>query len=290
MNDNFLNNLKYVQSNISLVLENFYGSHEQSKDNNVLLEAIKYSLFNEGKKLRPYLTWGVGVDLQVKEDVCFYVGAILEMMHTYSLIHDDLPSMDNDDIRHNKPSLHVKYGEAIAVLTGDSLLTDAFKFLSDKSLNIKDSIKINIVNLTSLYLGSKGMILGQAKDLTYENKSNSKITIDNIENIHYLKTAKFMELAVLLGAILAGVDTNLQSKLKIFGKNIGLAFQIIDDISDIDDNDINNICNILSKEEARYKAINLLNEATSILNGIDIKFEHLHNIVHKLHNDLKEGM
>lgn len=266
--DNIHKHLKYVQENIKIILSQIY------KTDNRFTKAINYSLINSGKKYRPFLLWASGTDLEVKEEDCFKVGAALEMIHTYSLIHDDLPSMDNDSSRHGKPSLHKEYGENIAILAGDGILTDAFNFLSKENNIITPNISLNIINTISFYLGSSGMVYGQALEMF--SNSSYKVTLEDIRNIHYLKTAKFMELSVVLGAVLSNSPMEIKDKLMLFGKNIGLAFQIYDDIEDFaEDNHKINICNFIPIKNLKEEIDLLIEEAVNTLQTANHNFYNL---------------
>lgn len=230
-------NIKYVRIKINDHLKKLY--HGDQSFNLV----VKYSLINDGKKYRPFLVWATGKAFKVPETICFNVGAALEMIHIYSLIHDDLPSIDNGLIRHNKPALHKEYGESLAILAGDALLTDAFAILSDSKL-LDAELKVNVISKVANHLGSKGMVLGQALEMS--TTVNNRLTVAEVKNIHYLKTAKFMELAVVLGGVLAKESSEILTNLALFGKNLGIAFQMLDDLEDFSqDSDLTNIGNFL---------------------------------------------
>ncbi len=197
-----------------------------------LKESILYSLFAGGKRLRPILTYAVTEVLGGNLKDALTIGCALEFIHTYSLIHDDLPAMDDDDYRRGKLTNHKKFGEGIAILAGDALLTEAFNILTKKELyeNFDYYKIIDIINFLSLSAGANGMVGGQSLDLIYENKSiNQKI----VQQIHINKTAKLITASIYAGARLSSEDFELIEKFKKFGFNIGLAFQIVDDILDI---------------------------------------------------------
>ncbi|MGV3278443.1 polyprenyl synthetase family protein [Rickettsiales bacterium LUAb2] len=262
-----LEKLQYVQNKISDKLLEYYNDDAHTSKLN---EAIKYSVINNGKKYRPFLLWLTTNSLGAKEDSCFKIGAVLEMLHTYSLIHDDLPSMDNDDFRHGKKSLHKQYSEAEAILAGDALLTDAFYYLTNNDLDEDPAIKLKIINNISNYLGSKGMILGQTLDIIAANNTNIKLP--EILNIHLLKTANFIELAVILGGILGKLNHDDLASLAKFGKNFGLAFQIMDDIADIEEVSNINICKHLTVNDAKKYAKQLVDEAILALDKLKYDF------------------
>jgi len=153
------------------------------------------------------------------------------MIHTYSLIHDDLPAMDDDDLRRGKPTCHVAYDEATAILAGDALLTLAFQVLSAAGSEYPHSRLLEVIYLLSHAAGYKGMVEGQMRDIASEGIS---LDIDAIEQIHALKTGALIQASVLSGAILGGGNTEQIEQLKIYGKNIGLAFQVTDDILNVE--------------------------------------------------------
>lgn len=194
-------------------------------------EAMRYSVLSESKVIRPGLVMASGIlNNNLTEDSLVTLACSVELIHTYSLIHDDLPSMDDDDMRRGKDSSHVRFGEANAILAGDALHDLAFELItSDKDMN--DAAKINAVNLLAKASGSKGMVLGQYLDIESE-KLNSNIKLDEIEKIHSLKTGKLIQASILMGQLKSSLDIEKQEMLSEFGSKIGLAFQIYDDILD----------------------------------------------------------
>jgi len=198
-----------------------------------LNEAMTYSLFAGGKRLRPILALASHEACGGTAEDILPQAASLEFIHTYSLIHDDLPAMDNDDLRRGKPTNHKVFGEGIAVLAGDALLTEAFYLLATKSrrssLAAHRSV-LRIIRETALAAGAHGMVGGQAEDVRSENTA---LDSDNLAFIHAHKTGALITVSVRMGAILAGSGKKNLSALTQYGENIGLAFQIIDDILDI---------------------------------------------------------
>ncbi|MDD7410571.1 polyprenyl synthetase family protein [Fusobacterium gastrosuis] len=198
----------------------------------VISEGMKYSILNGGKRLRPILLFAtldlLGIDLNkgVKSAIA------LEMIHSYSLVHDDLPALDNDDYRRGQLTTHKKFGEAEAILIGDALLTHAFYLLSEKNLTILDSDKIvKIISKTALYSGINGMIGGQTIDIESENK---KIDLETLKYIHSHKTGKLLKLPIEIACIIAEANEETTNILIEFSELIGLAFQVKDDILDIE--------------------------------------------------------
>jgi geranylgeranyl diphosphate synthase, type II len=200
----------------------------------VLHEAIKYSLFAGGKRVRPILALASyeacgGVPAKIIPQA-----AALELVHTYSLIHDDLPAMDNDELRRGKPTSHKVFGEAIAILAGDALLTEAFLMMVNSASNkgvIKPLCLLKAVREVALSAGANGMVGGQAQDILSEN---SEPDADTLEFIHLHKTTALITASVRMGPILADSSRDKLYSLTRYGESIGLAFQIIDDILDIE--------------------------------------------------------
>ena len=198
-----------------------------------LHQSIAYSVHPGGKRLRPILC------LAASELVCgSYKNALpaacaIEMIHTYSIIHDDLPSMDDDDIRRGEPSNHRVFGEAVATLAGDALLTDAFNLITEKLLGegVSSELILHVISVISKAAGSRGMVLGQAFDL--EMDGGEHLSANEISNTYLMKTAKMIEASVLSGAMLAGAGEGELSRLKSYSEKIGIAFQIKDDILDV---------------------------------------------------------
>ncbi len=194
-----------------------------------IYDSIRYSIFAGGKRLRPILMWEVakmfGKDWEtVKSFAC-----AIEMIHTYSLIHDDLPAMDNDDMRRGIPTNHIKFGEDIAILAGDALLNKAFE-TAVKTDNIRPEILIKALDILSSSSGSEGMIGGQVIDLASEGK---EISLNELQYIHSLKTGALIRAACIIGAVLSEASRSEISAIDEFALNLGIAFQIRDDILDV---------------------------------------------------------
>ena len=194
--------------------------------------AMHYSLMNGGKRLRPFLVCQTANLFDIDEDISFYVAASLEMLHTYSLIHDDLPAMDNDDFRRGQPTCHRKFDEATAILAGDGLLTYAFEILA-KAPNISNDIKIRLCTLLAERAGAfNGMIAGQMLDLQTD-KSPQLSSEEIIKHIEEMKTGCLIAYAAQAGAILGNSSDTEYSAITSYARNIGIAFQISDDILDV---------------------------------------------------------
>ncbi len=199
-----------------------------------LEESIRYSALSGGKRLRPILMIASNEAFGGKDETVIPIACALEMIHTYSLIHDDLPCMDDDSLRRGVPTNHNVYGEAVAVLAGDALLTDAFTIIIKEGLGsgLRPKILTEIVLDISRAAGSGGMIRGQAIDLALEGISD--VSVDQVEKMHSLKTGAMIEVAITVGAKIGEANDKQLKKLSVFAKSLGLAFQIMDDVLDIE--------------------------------------------------------
>lgn len=194
--------------------------------------AMFYSLSNGGKRLRPYLVCEVANLFGISEDISFPVAASLEMLHTYSLIHDDLPAMDNDDFRRGKPTCHKQFDEATAIIAGDGLLTYAFEVLS-KAPVISPETKLKLISLLAERAGAfNGMIAGQMLDLQTD-KSPELSSEEIVKHIEEMKTGCLIAYAVQAGAIIGNASSEEYTALTTYARKIGIAFQISDDILDV---------------------------------------------------------
>ena len=204
-----------------------------STSSSTLTQSMQYSLQAGGKRIRPLLALTTCQELGCNVEKAYPIALALECIHTYSLIHDDLPCMDDDDLRRGKPSNHIIYGQAHATLSGDALNTLAFDILSDTNTNLDPNTCLQVIAEIAKAAGYKGMVGGQALDLENENKS---VSLSILESIHRHKTGKLIEASVVSGALVATIDANTISTLRTFGQAIGLAFQIADDILDVTQN------------------------------------------------------
>ena len=194
-----------------------------------LKSSMAYSINAGGKRIRPLLVLATLEDLGAESEDALTVACAAELLHTYSLIHDDLPCMDDDDFRRGKPTNHIVYGEGVAVLAGDALQTLAFGSLTHLSdTSAQDTLRI--IRLLSDASGATGMVGGQMLDIEGETK---RVSLSELETIHVNKTGALLSFCIGAGAILAGLDEEKSAKLKDFAYHIGLAFQIQDDILDI---------------------------------------------------------
>ena len=217
------------QEKLALVesaLEDFYGNQQFASS---LREAVLYSIHAGGKRIRPYLLLEVLDSLQVTITQEYaQVAAALEMIHTGSLIHDDLPAMDNDDFRRGRLTNHKVYGEALAILAGDALFLDPYALIAQADL--PSQTKVDLISNLSLASGSMGMVAGQVLDMEGEGKH---LNLEELQTIHANKTGKLLAFPFQAAAIIAELDENLQKQLKTVGELIGLAFQVRDDVLDV---------------------------------------------------------
>ncbi|MED0872060.1 (2E,6E)-farnesyl diphosphate synthase [Bacillus mobilis] len=233
---------------------------------NVLREAMAYSLEAGGKRLRPLLLFATLQAFGKERNLGVGAACALEMIHTYSLVHDDLPCMDDDDLRRGKPTNHKVFGEAMAVLAGDGLLTYAFQvIMAYEQKEISAEKKVRLVLELAKAAGPEGMVGGQVADMEAEGK---QLTIDELEYIHKHKTGKLLEFAVLAGSILSDATEEQEEKLLAFAKYIGLAFQIRDDILDVEgtEEEIGKpIGSDVSNEKSTYTTLFTVDRAKDIL-------------------------
>jgi farnesyl diphosphate synthase len=217
--------LNKIANDTNIFLKTFLNRQNNSK----LLPAMKYGLFPGGKKIRSKILIDIGSLLAIDYKTLIAIGAAVECIHAYSLIHDDLPCMDNDKIRRGKPSAHIKFGESTAVLAGNSLLTMAFEILSSPTLKISERIKINLIKKLSECSGHLGIAGGQYLDLSYEKK---KISKNKIIEMEIKKTGKLFSFCCAAPAIIKKKNAKEIKFFENIGSEIGLLFQIADDLID----------------------------------------------------------
>ena len=222
--ENFSKKLNTTAKNTDLYLKKFFS---KQKKNSFLIKPMKYGVFSGGKRFRSSIVVNTGKIFGIDYKKLIMVGSAVECIHSYSLIHDDLPSMDNDDLRRGKLSTHKKFNEFTAILAGNSLLTLAFEILSNKELKLSNKIKNELVLSLSNCSGHSGLAGGQYSDLTFENKNISK---KNIINMHIKKTGELFGFCCESIAIIKGSNSFERKKLKEIGIDIGLLFQIVDDL------------------------------------------------------------
>ncbi|NWG14164.1 MAG: polyprenyl synthetase family protein [Acidobacteria bacterium] len=212
--------------------------------------AMRYSIFAGGKRLRPILALAAGECLGGRRDTLLDLGSAIEMIHTYSLIHDDLPALDNDDFRRGVPTCHRVFGEAMAILAGDSLMTRCYQLLVDLP-GLSDSVRLSIIREVAAATGTiDGMIGGQVVDLESEGKDVDRTLLDYI---HRSKTGALLTVCTRCGGLAAGAAAPELAALTEYGRNVGLAFQIVDDILDVTETS-ENLGKTAGKDEQVRKA------------------------------------
>lgn len=257
-----------------------------------VIESMEYSIKAGGKRLRPILLLEVCKLVGGNSDDAMPFACAMEMIHTYSLIHDDLPAMDNDDFRRGKPTNHKVYGDGIAILAGDGLLNMAFEIMLEKIISAPYMMEngVKAMGVISKASGVKGMIGGQVVDLESEGKRIDKETLDFI---HLTKTSAMIEGAIMAGAVMGGATESQFKELQTYGRGIGLAFQIIDDILDVVgdeeklgkkvgsdiDNEKSTYPSIYGIEKSKEMALDLLENSLKSLEIFDEKADFLRELV-----------
>ena len=251
-------------------------------NNNKIEEAMAYSALADSKMIRAGLVFASSeTNKNIAKESIITLSSAVELMHTYSLIHDDIPCMDDDDLRRNQPSSHIKYGEANAVLAGDALQALAYEIIVDDIFLSSDD-KVNAINLLSKACGKNGMVFGQYLDV--KNENNQNIDMQKLDDIHNLKTGKLIECAVMLGQTGSNLESESLNALRDFSSKIGLAFQITDDILDVTqiesvlgknkNSDAKNnkltYIDIIGLDEAKVKVNKLTNSALNSLSQSNI--------------------
>lgn len=197
----------------------------------LLHDAMRYAVFNGGKRIRPLLVYAAGECLQVPEDVLDAPAAAIELIHAFSLVHDDLPAMDDDDLRRGKPTVHRQYDEATAILAADALQPLAFSVLADAP-DVTPQVRSRLVNMVAVACGSRGMTGGQSLDLSAEGRD---LSTEQIEQMYAMKTGALIHAAVVAPALMAeSLAAEQLAAIDAFGRTIGVAFQIKDDILDVE--------------------------------------------------------
>lgn len=257
----------------------------------IVSKAVRHSLLSGGKRIRPIILLEFYKLFGGDDDCAYNFACAIEMIHTYSLIHDDLPCMDDDDMRRGKPACHKEFGEDIALLAGDALLTDAFGVAS-KTLGIDHERIVRAISYLSAAAGTSGMVGGQVIDLKNEDREDYNL----IYQMYSLKTSGLIKAAAVCGAILAGADDEQINLCEKYGENVGIAFQIIDDFLDLNSNeedlgkptgsdeknDKKTLIKVLGEDKARELAENLTAEAETILDMINPECETLKSLTQYL--------
>ena len=280
-------NLKDAQKEVDKTIKSLLPSGKGIEKK--LFEAISYSILSSGKRLRPFLVIQSSKLFDVDEKNALRVASSIEMIHAYSLIHDDLPSMDNDILRRGLPTTHKKYNEATAILAGDSLLTLSFEILSDSLTHNDPEIRCKLIYELAKAAGACGMVAGQMMDLEAENK---KLSIGIITRIQRLKTGALIAFSCNAGAILGRAEKKHKFALQGYAHDIGLAYQIRDDLLDVTSTTkklgkkVNkdkkagkkNFVSILGKDRAKKQLEFLSNQAIKHLKVFDHKADLLREV------------
>ena len=262
---------EYLKSNIPKV--NSFHPHYN--------RALEYIVSNSGKQFRPRLLLSIVEAYEpLLIESSYKVALAIELFHTYSLIHDDLPSMDNSPLRRGQETLHIMYDEATAILIGDALNTYAFELIANSAF--RADVRIKLVDILAKNGGLGGMVLGQALDLTFEN---TPLSLKEVEELHINKTAKLIAASLQMGAVIVGLDSKIIKRLYDFGINLGLLFQVQDDILDVTqdskeagkptnfDSDKNSFVNILGLDKSIEYANTLAKEIESEFEQFDSKLQ-----------------
>ncbi|AEI88339.1 MAG: Geranylgeranyl pyrophosphate synthase [Candidatus Midichloria mitochondrii] len=212
-----------------------------TKNADILFEAIRYSAISASKKIRGFLLVKTADIFNVNREQSLKIAAAIEMIHTYSLIHDDLPAMDDGDYRRGKPSCHKEFGEAMGILAGDALLTYAFEVIASDQANIDPILRIKIIQEITRAIGIKGMIGGQVIDITSQNMSS-----DDLKEVHKLKTGALIEASCVAGAIMGHASSDEMLVFREYAGKLGLIFQMVDDLIDEEDDRENANANLLN--------------------------------------------
>jgi geranylgeranyl diphosphate synthase type II len=236
---------RFLADQRNIINKSLAGIIEREFDDSRLCRAMSYSLMAPGKRLRPILCLAAAETVgcsDIRSDIGFppfhdamvTAACAIEMVHTYSLIHDDLPAMDNDELRRGQPTCHVKFDEATAILAGDALLTLAFETLSSQRVLaaiVQPDILLQIIGILSRAAGYKGMIEGQVQDMIAEGKT---LDLESLKRMHSLKTGALISASITIGALLGGATPDQIRHLDTYARHIGLAFQVADDILNVE--------------------------------------------------------
>jgi len=225
-----IDQLQDARNDVEATLNHYFDQPLDTEQ--TIKEATHYGVLNGGKRLRPYLVYATGRMMGAQKKDLDILAAAIECIHSYSLVHDDLPAMDDDDLRRGRPTCHIVYGEANAILAGDALQTLAFDLIANHPFSVPPAQQIKMIASLSKASGIEGMVGGQALDIS---ATNNEISVEQLERIHQLKTGALLNCAITLGALCANqCDEHTLKQLNLFGQAIGLAFQVQDDILDVE--------------------------------------------------------
>ena len=254
-----------------------------------VIEAMRYSALAGGKRLRPFLTVESAKLFGVNPTAAMMTAAAIEFVHTYSLVHDDLPAMDNDDFRRGKPSCHKQFGEAAAILAGDALLTFAFEVLANPRVHADPNVRCELIRSVARASGVRGMVGGQMMDLDAEQQ---ELSIEEVIRLQRLKTGELFAVSCEAGAILGKAPEPLRARLQRYAHDMGLAFQITDDLLDVEGTRTETgkgvrkdkakgkatLISVLGVDRAREQAQTLADQAISHLSAFDERADKLRDL------------
>ncbi|MEA1989088.1 MAG: farnesyl diphosphate synthase [Pseudomonadota bacterium] len=286
------NQLSEYQNRVNQALQQHlqFFAAKQTNTANPLFSAIEYATLNQGKRLRPALVYAVAEALNTPLEHVDSAACAMELIHSYSLVHDDLPAMDNDDLRRGMPTCHIKFDEATAILVGDAQQTLAFQILSEDKL-IKPIHILEMLSLLTQASGPLGMIGGQVQDIQSEGKT---IPLSELKMLHTLKTGALIQCSLLMGAAQHPSYSKIKPGLLSLGKIIGLAFQVQDDILDIESDtetlgkpqgsdielDKSTYPKLLGIDEAKQYRDSLISEALAEIKALNIDSDFLVSLIH----------
>jgi geranylgeranyl diphosphate synthase type II len=287
----------YIQAQNAIINRALSDTLERQPDPDRLVAAMEYSLLAGGKRIRPVLCLAAAEAVGGKSEDALPAACALEMIHTYSLIHDDLPAMDDDDLRRGKPTSHVAFDEATAILAGDALLTLAFQILSAAGPSAAGRLKtaeqafrrLEVIQCISIAAGYRGMIQGQMLDMTAEGRV---LSLDELASMHALKTGALIEASLYCGAVMGGGSDRQIELIRTYAENIGLAFQVTDDILNVEGDPKvmgkavgtdtlrrkSTYPSVLGLEKSKQFAQNLVNKALRAIESFDNKSDPLRAI------------
>ncbi len=280
--------IQSAQHDVEATLNTYFAQPLDTEQS--IKEATHYSVLNGGKRIRPFLVYATGQMLGANKKDLDILAAAIECVHSYSLVHDDLPAMDDDDLRRGRPTCHIVYGEAQAILAGDALQTLAFDLIANHRFQVTAAQQLKMIAALSKASGIEGMVGGQALDIA---ATDQLINLAQLERIHQLKTGALLNCAITLGALCApNPSENTLGQLKAFGDAIGLAFQVQDDILDVEGDTITlgkpqgsdvaankaTYPALLGLDGAKQKAHQLLDNALYALSKIDADTKQLESL------------
>lgn len=278
----FESHLRRRKVMIDEALERLLPTYDEASE--CLYKAMRYAVINGGKRIRPMLALDACYAVGGDERLALPAACAIELIHSYSLVHDDMPCLDNDDYRRGKPTCHKAFGEAMALLCGDALLTLAFEVLASEQLNVgvPADVVVEVIKVIAKAAGHHGMVGGQAKDIEAQKRLSmgEQLDMSEIRDIHRRKTGALITASVEVGAIIGGASVRQREALRKFGEEIGFAFQVVDDLIDASDESRKkrwepNVVSVLGVESARQLASDAVERALAELAQFDERAEPL---------------